>query len=83
MTCWGLAGQATSMLLGVAALAGNLGPALVGILDPGPSIRDRIIPNPSLWKSDIPSPRVSSSQVEGRLDFICFGFVQLLKFLQL
>lgn len=28
-------GQATLMLLGVAALAGNLGPALVGILDPG------------------------------------------------
>ena len=35
-------GQATSMLLGVAALAGNLGPALVGILDPGPNICDRI-----------------------------------------
>lgn len=30
------------MLLGVAALAGNLGPALVGILDPGLNIRDRI-----------------------------------------
>eukprot|EP00913_Durusdinium_trenchii_P013036 g12237.t1 len=28
-------GQATSMLLGVAALVGNLGPAMVGILDPG------------------------------------------------
>jgi len=30
-------GQATSMLLGVAALAGNVGPALVGFLDPGGS----------------------------------------------
>ncbi|CAJ1364390.1 unnamed protein product [Effrenium voratum] len=28
-------GQATSMLLVISALAGNLGPALVGILDPG------------------------------------------------
>ena len=42
VTCCCPTGQATSMLLGVAALAGNLGPALVGILDPGPNIRDRI-----------------------------------------
>ena len=28
-------GQATSMMLGIATLAGNLGPAIIGILDPG------------------------------------------------
>ncbi|CAE7186499.1 spin [Symbiodinium pilosum] len=30
-----VAGQATSMMLGIATLAGNLGPAIIGILDPG------------------------------------------------
>ena len=40
LTCdrWTCSGQATSMLLVISALAGNLGPALVGILDPGAQI---------------------------------------------
>lgn len=44
-------GQATSMLLGVAALVGNLGPAMVGILDPG---HERRIEK---TRADVISPR--------------------------
>ncbi len=46
--CWE-PGQATSMLLGVAALAGNVGPALVGFLDPGDNHRSQL----GAWKSNV------------------------------